>query len=45
MGLIGTARFYISDKMIVSNAEADEIPYELRLRPLWGSDTVDSLFF
>ena len=45
VGLIGTARFYISDKMIVSNAEADETPYELRRKPLWGSDTDGSLFF
>nr|DAQ96945.1 MAG TPA: hypothetical protein [Caudoviricetes sp.] len=34
MELFGTARFYNSDKMIVSNAEADETPYELRRKPL-----------
>nr|DAS93315.1 MAG TPA: hypothetical protein [Caudoviricetes sp.] len=28
------AQFYNSDKMIVSNAEADETPYELRRKPL-----------
>ena len=39
------AQFYNFDKMIVSNAEADETPYELRRKPLLGSDTVDSLFF
>nr|DAF23076.1 MAG TPA: hypothetical protein [Caudoviricetes sp.] len=28
------AQFYNSDKMIVSNAEADETPYKLRRKPL-----------